>query len=95
MADVIDFFSKKKLEEKDLITKLDVPAYDLMSRPELLLEMVGFVDDKLLARGLTKSLIAKGIPLFTALERKAETAELRNVCNAFLKHLHIEMKSVE
>lgn len=61
-----------------------------MDKLELLEHMVGYQERRAAAGEFPKEMIAEGVALFGALERSAETEELRLLTRSYRRHLEYE-----
>jgi hypothetical protein len=60
---------------------------------ELLEEMIRFQEERSRQGGLTLALIIRGQALFQALEKIAETKELRQLAKSYRRHLKYELEA--
>lgn len=86
MSNVVRLFPKRV--EKATVDW--AAQFDSMDMLELLEQMVGFQERRLGAGEFPPEMIAEGIALFGALERRAETIELRKLTGAYRKRLEEE-----
>jgi len=63
-----------------------------MNKMELLEEMVRFQEDRSKKENLTLTMMVRGKILFSALERNAETDELRLLASSYRRHLEHEIE---
>lgn len=90
MGKVIPLFKKK--------TSCDLAYLNMiktMDKLELMEEMVRFQEERSRIGHLTREMILKGIPLFTLLERSAETMELRMLTHSYRRHLEHELAALD
>ena len=80
----------RKIQEGD-------PSYQShilkLGKLELLEEMVRFQEERTQLGYLTVDMMVRGQILFTALEKSAETQELRTLTRSYRKHLHLELEA--
>jgi hypothetical protein len=94
--------SMKELSEENsqnqLAPDFDQVAYQakilVMDRIELLEEMVRFQEERTRVGKLDFHLILQGQILFLALEKSAETDELKSLVRSYRKHLDLELKTL-
>lgn len=90
VVSISSFREKKKVlvEVKDYISRIHS-----MDKIQLLEEMVDFQTWRSSCPELTMEMIVKGLILFPALEKSAETSELRLLTRSYRKHLEYELGS--
>lgn len=64
----------------------------VMSKLELLNEMVRFQEERSSRDSLTPEMMVRGKILFSALERNSETEALRVLTRSYRRHLELELK---
>ena len=93
MASIISMKAIRELKaSKDLDLAYEA-SIQVMSKLELLEEMVRFQEERTSLGHLTPSMMVRGKILFKALEQNAETQELRILTRTYRRHLEHELAS--
>jgi hypothetical protein len=88
MSNVVSLFKyKKDIAYERLIASMD--------KLELMEEMVRFQEDRSRLGHLTPLMMVRGICLFGALEKSAETHELMLLTGSYKRHLEFELKDLQ
>lgn len=95
MGNIISLKAVRELKQaKD--ADLAYQAYILgLDKLQLLEEMVQFQERRSAQGHLTTEMMLKGRVLFSALERQAETQELRNLARSYRRHLDFELQALK
>ncbi len=88
MAKVIQLFPAKLLNVDETPY---IGMVNMMSKKELLHEMVLFQEERERVGHLTPSMMVRGKHLFRVLEESAETHELRVLSRSYRRHLETEI----
>ncbi len=80
----------KVAEKEDLAYQAKIDSLDKL---ELLEEMVKFQEERTSTGHLTLNMMVRGKILFTALEERSETKELRILTRSYRRHLEFELSA--